>query len=271
MPHADIATYASHSLRDPGGVLSTIGELASADRRAVQGQLASPWADPALILPPALAGLLSVGSIIATQGFLRHRFRRMISPPLLPPAALVCALVAWETLVILPADAAFTAARRTALPQLTQIWQTQIRVVDARAAELRANTARHASGTAPAGLPVTAAEPASGVLDADLAAVGNTGGLPTGIPALGGHDRGAGLPGDQAPPGRIPGVAVTSMKRDTAPLLLAHHRGRSGPLVVMPWICPCRIGAHAALSEDRQPCGADYPVLAYDRRRSPSG
>jgi hypothetical protein len=31
---------------------------------------------------------------------------------------------------------------------------------------------------------VTATESASGVLDADLAAAGNTGGLPAGIPAL---------------------------------------------------------------------------------------
>lgn len=163
--YADLA-YASHSLRDPGGLLSTISELAAADQQAVQRQLASPWADPALILAPASAGLLALGSIIATQGLPRRRFRRMISPPLMLAAALVCALMAWETLVILHADAAFTAARRTALSQLTRTWQTQIRVVDARAAELRAT------------------ESASRALDADLAAAGNTGGLPAGIPAL---------------------------------------------------------------------------------------
>lgn len=173
-------TYASHSLRDPGGLLSAIGELAVADQRAVQGQMASSWADPALILAFAFAGFLALGRIIATQGFLRHRFRRMISPPLLLAAALMCTLVVWEALVILPADAAFTAARGTALPQLTRIWQTQIRVADAGAAALRTNTAGHPSG----GLPATATESASGALDADLAAAGKTGGLPAGIPAL---------------------------------------------------------------------------------------
>lgn len=173
-------TYASHSLRDPGGLLSAIGELAVADRRAVRGQMASPWADPALILAFALAGFLALGSIIATQGFLRRRFRRMISPPLLLAAALACALMAWESAVILPADAAFAAARGTALPQLTRIWQAQIRAADAGAAALRANSAGHPSG----GLSVTATESASGALDADLAAAGNAGGLPAGIPAL---------------------------------------------------------------------------------------
>jgi hypothetical protein len=118
-------------------LLSAIGELAAADQRAVQGQLASPWADPALIFAFALTGFLALGNIIATQSFLRRRFRRMISPPLLLATALVCALMAWEALVILPADTAFTAARGTALPQLTRIWQAQIRVVDAGAAALR--------------------------------------------------------------------------------------------------------------------------------------
>ncbi len=176
--------YASHSMRDPGGLLATISELQAADRRTVDGQLASPWADPALFSALALAGLLGLGAILATQGFLRRKFRRMTSPPLLMAAALVCGLTVWMAVVILPADAAFAAARGTALPKLTGIWQAQIRAVDAGAAALRANTAGNAAADAFGGLAVTATQSASGALDADLAATGDTGGLPVGIPAL---------------------------------------------------------------------------------------
>lgn len=177
-------SYASHSMRDPGGLLATIGELAVLDHRTVKRQLTSPWAGAALFLALALAGLLALGTIIMTQGFLRRRFRRMISPALLLAAALVCALVAWAATVILPADAAFAAARGTDLPKLTGIWQAQIWATDAGAAALRANTAGNASGAAAGGPAMTATQSASGALDADLAAAANTGGLPAGIPAL---------------------------------------------------------------------------------------
>jgi len=175
--------YASDSMRDPGGLLATIDELAVLDQRTLQGQLASPWAEPALFLAFAAAGLLVLGTILATQVFLRHMFRRMISPPLLLAAALVCGLMAWMAIVVLPADAAFAAARGTALPHLTSIWQQQIRAVDAGAAALRANP-RNASGAASGGLSAPATQSASSVLDADLAAAGNTAGLPVGIPVL---------------------------------------------------------------------------------------
>jgi hypothetical protein len=176
--------YASHSMRDPGGLLATIDELGVLDHRTLEGQLASPWAEPALLLAFAAAGFLGLGTILATQGFLLRMFRRMISPPLLLAAALVCGLMAWMAIVVLPADAAFAAARGTALPHLTSIWQQQIRAVDAGAAALRANTGGNASGAAPGGLSVTATNSASSVLDADQAAAGNTAGLPAGIPAL---------------------------------------------------------------------------------------
>jgi len=176
--------YASHSMRDPGGLLATIDELAVLDHRTLEGQLASPWAEPALLLAFAAAGFLGLGTILATQGFLRRMFRRMISPSLLLAAALVCGLMAWMAIVVLPADAAFAAAQRTALPHLTSIWQQQIRAVDARAAALRPNTTENASGAASGGLSVTATQSASSALDADLAAAGNTAGLPVGIPVL---------------------------------------------------------------------------------------
>ncbi len=177
-------TYASHSMRDPGGLLSSIGELTVLDRRTVGGQLAYPWASPALFVAVALAGILGLGTNLVTQVFLRRRFHRITSPPLLAAAALVCGLMVWMAVVILPADAAFAAARGTALPKLTGTWQTQIRVLDAEAAALRANNAPNASGGESGGLPVTVTQSASGALDADLAAAGNTGGLPVGIPAL---------------------------------------------------------------------------------------
>lgn len=177
-------SYASHSMRDPGGLLASIDDLAFLDRRTVEGQLTSPWANPALFLACGLAGFLCLGTLVVTQGFLRRRFRRMTSPPLLTAAALVCGLMTWMAVVILPADTAFAAARSTALPKLTGIWQTQIRAVDATAAALRANSSGYASGGTSGGLAVTATQPATSVLDADLAAAGDTGDLPAGVPAL---------------------------------------------------------------------------------------
>lgn len=148
--------YASHSMRDPGGPLDTIDGLGFLDRRTLTGQLASPFANPALFPAIALAGLLVLGTLIAVQEFVQRRFRRGISSPLLLAAALVCVLMAWMAIVILPADAAFAAARVTALQHL---------------ASAGAST-------------VTATQSASNALDHDLAAAGSTAGLPIGIPAL---------------------------------------------------------------------------------------
>jgi hypothetical protein len=177
-------TYATHSMRDPGGLLATVHELEVLNHRTVEGQLASPWAGPAPFLACALAGFLVLGPILVTQGFLRRRFRRMTSPALLAAAALVCGLMAWMAVVILPADAAFAAVRGTDLPKLHGIWQAQIQIVNAQAAALRAHNSGNASSGAPVGLDVTATQPAGSALDADLAAAGDTGGLPVGVPAL---------------------------------------------------------------------------------------
>ncbi len=138
------------------------------------------WADPALMLGFELAGLLVLRSILLNQRYLRRRFNRRYSPPLMLAVTLVCGLMAWGALVILPADGSFHAAGGTALPKLAGVWQHQIRVVDAQAAELRAHPSRELSRV----LPVTTTEPANGALDADLAAAADTGGLPVGIPIL---------------------------------------------------------------------------------------
>lgn len=177
-------TYASSSMRDPqGGLLASIDTLAALDRRTLDQQLSSPWADPALLLVAAAAGVLLLGSILAVRGFVSRRFRRSVSPPLLAAAALACGLLVWVALVTLPADAAFAAARNTALPRLTESWQAQIRSVDAQAAALRAAASGPALADS-AGLNVTATQPASSAVDADLASAGNGGGLPAGIPVL---------------------------------------------------------------------------------------
>jgi len=177
-------TYASSSMRDPqGGLLASIDGLAALDRRSLGQQLTSPWTDPALLLTVAAAGAGVLASIAAARGFLLRRFRRVISPPLLAAAALACGLLVWLALVTLPADAAFAAARDTALSRLTGSWQAQIRAVDAEAAALRANAAGHGSATS-GGLNVTVTQPANSALDADLGAAGNSGGLPFAIPVL---------------------------------------------------------------------------------------
>jgi hypothetical protein len=178
-------TYASNSLRDPqGGLLASINQLTTANRQALDQQLASPWTDPALFLASATAGLLGLWSIIAAQRFLSRRFRRTISPPLLLAAALVCGLLAWMAFVTMPADAAFATARGTALPKLTKIWQAETKAVNTEAAALQAKDAGSTSGTSPSGLSVTTTQRASNVLGADLASAEDTGGLPAGIPAL---------------------------------------------------------------------------------------
>jgi uncharacterized membrane protein len=48
------------------------------------------------------AVVVALGFIVALQLFLRHRFRRTISPPLLLAAVLVCGLLAWMGAVVLP-------------------------------------------------------------------------------------------------------------------------------------------------------------------------
>jgi hypothetical protein len=187
-------TYASSSMRNPqGGLLASIDQLASLDRQTLGQQFASPWAEPALLLAAAAAGAAVLGSILAARGFLARRFRRAISLPLLAAAALACGLLAWMALVTLPADAAFAAAGGTALPRLTTSWKAQIRSVDEAAAALRGSRppgpAERAAAAGQAfatsgGLNVTATEPASGALAADLASAGDDGGLPAGIPLL---------------------------------------------------------------------------------------
>ncbi len=178
-------TYASSSLRDKqGGLLADITQLTNANGQALNQQLASPWTDPALFLASATIGLLALWSIIAAQRFLTRRFRRMISPPLLLAAALVCGLLAWMAFVTMPADAAFAAARDTALPKLTKIWTAETDAVDTEAAALEKNDPGSTSGTAPSGLSVTRTQGAGNVLDADLASAEDTGGLPVGIPVL---------------------------------------------------------------------------------------
>lgn len=176
-------TYASQSMRGAGGLLSTVGDLAAADRRAATGQLASSWAAGALMLTFALAGGLALWSLVRTQVFLRRKFHRRYNPPLLLATALACGLMGWGALAILPADGAFHAAGSTALPKLVRAWQAQIGDTDDEATALRAHGAGGGSAGPSGGSPVAAA-PASGALDDDLAAAANTGGLPVGIPVL---------------------------------------------------------------------------------------
>lgn len=173
-------TNSTNSMRGPGGLLDTIDGLDIDVSGTLKGQLASPFADPALFLAFAVAGFLVLGTLIAIQDLLRSRFRRRISSPLLLAAALVCVLMTWMAIVILPADATLAAARMTALPDLTHTSRQQIEALDASANALQANPAGNAAGT----LSGTATQPASGALDDDLAAASDTAGLPIGIPAL---------------------------------------------------------------------------------------
>ncbi len=179
-------TYASDSLRDPqGGLLASIDELAGPGQQALRGQLASPWADRALLLVFAVPALVALSGIAAAQMFLRRRFNRAISLPLLLAAAAACGLAGWLVTATWHADSAFAAAGGTALPGLAGQWQSQTARVDAEARALQATTTAGApAGSSGAGLNPSAAQAASGALDADLASAEDNGGLPAGIPVL---------------------------------------------------------------------------------------
>ena len=177
-------TYASSALRDPqGGLLASIDQLAGPDQQALRGQLASIWADPVLLVAFAVPALLALAGIAAAQAFLRRRFRRAVSLPLLLAALLACGLSAWMVIATLHADAAFAAAKTTALPRVTGLWQAQTGAADSAAAALRANVGS-VPGTASAGLDAAATQQAGSALDADLAAAESTDGLPIAVPVL---------------------------------------------------------------------------------------
>jgi hypothetical protein len=174
-------SYADQALRGPGGLLGTLNTLSELNQDALNRESRSLWASPVLFALFAVAGIVVLGAVVASQLFLRRRFRRTICPPLVLAAALMCGLVAWMAAVILPADAGLAAARDTALPQVVKIWQDQVRAVDAQARVLQASD-RGAGADSAGELSLTAAQPAQATLDADLVSGQHTGGLPVGIP-----------------------------------------------------------------------------------------
>jgi hypothetical protein len=175
--------YAWQSLRGSGGLLPNITTLSDGNRRALNGRFSSLWTDPVLFVVFAIAGIVVLSLVMAFQLFLRRRFRRTLNPPLLLAAALVCGLIAWMGAVMLPADASFTAARKTALPQLVGKWQTQIHTVDTQARALQTSASANI-GDAAGALSVDAIQVASATLDSDLASAQATGGLLFGIPII---------------------------------------------------------------------------------------
>lgn len=173
--------YAGQALRGEGGLLSTLNTLSALDQQALRRQSGSLWADPVLFALVAAAGIAMLGMVISVQLFLRRRFRRTVSPPLLLAATLVCGLLAWTATALFPADAALAKARDTALPHVVKIWQAQTRAVDAQALVLQ-DSARGNPADAAGALNLTAARPASATFDSDLATGQQTEGLLFGIP-----------------------------------------------------------------------------------------
>jgi hypothetical protein len=177
--------YASSAMRArQGGLLANISELAGPSRQALSSQLASPWANPALLVVFTVPALFLIAGIALAQSLLRRRFNRALSPPLLLAAALVVVMSVWLALAAVHADSAFAAARATALPRATALWQSQTSAVTAEAAALRSGSAGAVSDRASGGLNETATAQADGALDADLASAQDAGGLPFGIPVL---------------------------------------------------------------------------------------
>jgi hypothetical protein len=172
--------YSGQSLLGSGGLLPTMKMLSGLNQQALNGKLTSSWADPVLIAAIAAAGVVVLGLIVALQLFLRRRFRRTISPPLLLAALLVCGLLAWTFAVILPADSSLAKARTTALPRVVQIWQEQTQTVNAQLLKLEqgGGSAADTAGL----LSLTAVQPARFTFDADVVSAERTEGLTIGIP-----------------------------------------------------------------------------------------
>jgi hypothetical protein len=173
--------YAGQSLRGPGGLLPTIVTLCQLKQQTLHARSRSLWVDPVLFVAVAVAGLVALALAVVCQLFLRRRFRRTISPPLLLAAAVACGLLAWMGAVVLPADAALAAARNTALPRVANVWQEQTQAVDLQARALEGGATETGTGGA-SGLSLTAVQPASARLDADLVAAQSTTGLLIGVP-----------------------------------------------------------------------------------------
>jgi hypothetical protein len=174
--------YAGQTLFGSGGLLPTVETyLSEPNRQALNGKLTSPWADPALIAAIATAGVVVFGLIVVLQLFLRRRFRRSISPPLVLAAVVVCGLLAWVFAVILPADNALARARTTSLPRVVEIWQNQTHAASAQTLTLLEGDTGNAPDTAGV-LSLTAVQPANTEFDGDLRSAQTTGGLLIGIP-----------------------------------------------------------------------------------------
>ena len=174
-------TYSTSAMRDPqGGLLASVDGLTGADKQVLDQTLRSWWASPVLLVLVAAAAAWVLFQIIWAQRFLLRRFRRMISPPLVLAAVLTAGLLAWVLTTALSAESAFGAARGTALPALTRVWQSQTSAVNAQAAALRAGQAPGGPG----GLNVIATQRAGSALSADLTSAQDVGALPAGIPVL---------------------------------------------------------------------------------------
>jgi hypothetical protein len=174
-------TYSSSAMRDPqGGLLASISGVTAVDKQALDQGLGSWWASPALLLLVVAAAGWLLWCILRAQRFLLRRFRRLVSPPLALAGVLTVVLLAWVLVTVLSAESSLGTARGTALPALTQVWQTQASAVDAQAAALRADQTPSASG----GLNVVATQQASSTLTADLTSAQDVGLLPAGIPVL---------------------------------------------------------------------------------------
>jgi hypothetical protein len=169
--------YSGQTLFGQDGLLDTLSGL---NQQSLNAELTSAWADPALIAALATAGVVVLVLIVALQLFLRRRFRRTISPPLLLAAVLVCGLLAWTFAVILPADSSLAKARSTALPGVVQIWRQQEETVFAQLVSLEqpGENAADAAGV----LNLKAVQPARATLNADLLSAQTTGGLTIGTP-----------------------------------------------------------------------------------------
>lgn len=172
--------YSSSSMRAPGGLLASIRAATGTDQQALDQGLGSWWASPVLLVLVGVAAAGVLLSIARAQRFLLRQFRRMVSPPLVLAALLTAGLLAWVLVTAVSAENAFSAARGTALPALTRVWQAQGSAVNAQAAALRAGKTPSGRG----GLNVIATQRASNALSADLTSAQDVGGLPAGIPVL---------------------------------------------------------------------------------------
>lgn len=135
--------YASRFMHSPkDGILHKIGKARALNRDVFATQRSSLWLSPIVIIFYLAVAVVLLMVLFRTQMFLRRRFRRRLSLPLLVTAGLVVALCAWTTAQVLHTHYALQSGKRS-LNQVVALLRVQTVVAESYGAELSALASDH--------------------------------------------------------------------------------------------------------------------------------